>query len=62
MTPERKEHAMSAECHLCRLLQSEAWRLSQRLADAERRIEHLAQGLERLALTVQAMRRERRAS
>jgi hypothetical protein len=50
------------ECHRCRLLESETWRLSQRLADAERRIEYLAQDLERLALTVQALRRERRAS
>jgi hypothetical protein len=53
---------MPTECRRCDLLQSETWRLAQRLADLDRRLTDLAQGLERLALTVQAMRRERRAS
>jgi hypothetical protein len=51
---------MSAQtpCRQCDVLRSETWRLAQRLADAERRIEHLAQGLDRLAALVQALRRE----
>jgi hypothetical protein len=41
-------------------LRSETWRLSQRLADAERRIEHLAVAVERLTAALQAARRELR--
>jgi hypothetical protein len=44
------------------VLRSETWRLAQRLADLDRRLTDLAQDLDRLALTVQALRRERRAS
>jgi hypothetical protein len=51
---------MPAECHLCRLLQSEAWRLSQRQLELERRVTALAQDLDRLAAALQATRRERR--
>jgi hypothetical protein len=49
-------------CRQCDLLRSETWRLAQRQMELERRIEHLAQGLDRLAALVQALRRERRAS
>jgi hypothetical protein len=54
-----------AECHRCRLLETECWRISQRLAELERRTQHLAVAVERLAAALQATRRElhtRRAS
>jgi hypothetical protein len=61
MTP--KEHAaMPTECHRCRLLDSETWRLAQRQLELERRLQHLAMAVDRLAALVQAIRRERRAS
>jgi hypothetical protein len=44
-------------CDRCRLLESETWRLSQRLADAERRLQQLALAVDRLAALVQALRR-----
>jgi hypothetical protein len=50
------------ECPRCRLLESETWRLSQRLADTERRLQHLAVAVDRLTHVVQALRRDRRAS
>jgi hypothetical protein len=50
------------ECHRCRLLETETWRLAQRLADLDRRLTDLAQAVDRLAYVVQALRRERRAS
>jgi hypothetical protein len=52
----------TTDCHRCRLLESECWRISQRLADQERRLQHLATALDRLAILVQALRRDRRAS
>jgi hypothetical protein len=62
MTP--KEHAAmpAPTCDRCRLLETETWRLSQRQLELERRLQHLAVALDRLAALVQAMRRERRAS
>jgi hypothetical protein len=47
-------------CRQCDLLRSETWRLSQRLLEMERRVTDLAQAVDRLALTVQALRRELR--
>jgi hypothetical protein len=48
-------------CDRCRLLQTECWRLAQRLADLEQRLAHLAEDLDltrwvakRLAQTVGA--------
>jgi hypothetical protein len=49
-------------CDRCRLLETEVWRISQRLAELERRTQHLAVAVDRLAALVQALRRERRAS
>jgi uncharacterized coiled-coil protein SlyX len=48
------------ECPRCRLLESETWRLGQRLADLERRLTDLAQAVDRLTHVVQAIRRELR--
>jgi hypothetical protein len=49
---------MPIQCHRCDLLQSETWRLSQRLADAERRLTHLAVAVDRLTAALQALRWE----
>jgi hypothetical protein len=43
-------------CDRCRLLETEVWCLSQRLADLDRRLTDLAQALERLARVEQALR------
>jgi ABC-type transporter Mla subunit MlaD len=48
------------DCHRCDLLQSETWRLAQRLADLDRRLAHLALAVDRLAHVVQTIRRELR--
>jgi hypothetical protein len=53
---------MPTECRRCDLLQSETWRLAQRLADLDRRLQHLAVAVDRLALTVQALRRDANAT
>jgi len=62
MTP--KEHAAmpAPTCDRCRLLETERWRLAQRQLELERRLQHLAQALDRLTHVVQALRRDRRAS
>jgi hypothetical protein len=49
---------MPTECHRCRLLESEAWRLAQRQQELERRLQHLTVAVERLTHVVQALRRE----
>ncbi len=50
---------MNTLCRRCDLLQSETWRLSQRLTETERRLTHLATAVDRLTTMVQALRRER---
>jgi hypothetical protein len=55
MTPE--DAAMPTECHRCRLLETECWRLAQRQMELERRLQHLAMAVDRLAALVQALRR-----
>ena len=48
----------TTECHRCRLLESETWRLAQRQLELERRLAQLAQVVDRLATLVQALRRD----
>ena len=53
---------MPTDCHRCRLLETECWRLAQRLMEHDRRLAQLALALDRLTILVQALRRDRRAS
>jgi hypothetical protein len=48
----------TTECHRCRLLETEVWRLGQRQLELERRLQHLAMAVDRLAALVQALRRD----
>jgi hypothetical protein len=48
----------TTECHRCRLLETECWRLSQRQMEQDRRLRELALALDRLATLVQALRRD----
>jgi hypothetical protein len=54
-----KEHAAmpTPPCDRCRLLETECWRLLQRQLELERRLQHLAMAVERLAAALQATRR-----